>query len=174
MPGRIVRDVYNKFKLNPSFEIKGSDLKPYQREFFCQKVNGLLAAKPDFKIGAITVKKEQVMSHIRADGNKLYNYMMKLSLLDKTKNFTSVNLIRDERSVKVKTGNTCIDYLQISMWFEHQSKTQLKDFPTQSHKDDGLIFTDWICNSIWSKHEDGFSLGYDLLSGNFIDEKLWF
>jgi len=54
------------------------------------------------------------------DGNKLYNYMLKCSLLDKMKIHLQgdINLIRDNKNVKVKSGNSLGDYLEITLWFD--------------------------------------------------------
>lgn len=121
-------------KQNPNSELKGSSLNQQTKEFIAIKTVRLLAKHPDIAIGSITVRKEHVASHIQNDPNKLYNYMIKLSILDKISNYTSVNLIRDNRSVKVKSGNCLIDYLQISLWFDMNSATKIVDIPSDSRK----------------------------------------
>ena len=86
--------------------------------FFAEKVRKLVSMNPDIKIGAITVNKSKVQTHIREDANKLYNYMIRLAVLPNVYGFPVVNLIRDNKTVKVKSGNSLIDYLQMSLWFD--------------------------------------------------------
>lgn len=52
---------------------------------------------------------------MRRDSNKLYNYMIGLSLLDEMINYENVVLIPDPRTIKVKSGNSLHDYLDINI-----------------------------------------------------------
>ena len=96
-----------------------------QQEHIIARTIQMLGKEPHAHLGAITVRKEHVADHIRQDGNKLYNYMMGLGLLDDIRKFQHVNLIRDNRSVKVRSGNSIGDYLQTKLWFELGSSTKL-------------------------------------------------
>jgi hypothetical protein len=69
---------------------------------------------------AITVRKEGVQAHIRTDANKLHNCMIKLCILGKVAKYKNVRFVRDDRSVKVKSGNSTADYLQITLWFDRR------------------------------------------------------
>lgn len=171
---RIVKDVYRKTKHNPKIELKGSSLNQQTKKFIATKTVELLTKHSDIIIGSITVKKENVASHIQSDPNKLYNYMIKLSLLDKISNYTFVNLIRDNRSIKVKSGNCLIDYLQTSLWFDMNSKTKVVDIPSDSRKVNNLIFIDWINNIIWGNYEDKNSESYNILKKTISEKNLFF
>lgn len=81
-PKRVVRDLYNKFKIPTKKEIKGTDLSNVQRTFFVKKVIDLILDHPEIRILCITVNKMNVADHIQKDPNKLYNYMIGLALLD--------------------------------------------------------------------------------------------
>lgn len=164
IPKRIVRAVYSKFGFDPKIEIKASQLKKHHKEFICNQIIATLQKYPEMKSGAITVKKENVHSHIRVDSNKLYNYMIRRSVLDKIDQHISSTLTRDNRSIKVASGNSLIDYLQTTLFFEHASSTSLKDDPKHSHLEDGIMLADWISNIIWEKHEDGLDGGFNLLN----------
>ena len=76
----------------------------------------------DIKISSITVRKENVMSHIRVDPNKLYNYMICLTILDDISKDVLVTLIPDHRIIKVQSGNSMGDYLQMELWFKSSQK----------------------------------------------------
>lgn len=171
---RFVKNVYREFKVKPKKELKATTLKIRQKVWIAEQGVDLLNLNPDFRIGAITVNKEKVFPHIRTDANKLYNYMMAISILDKVKTSPKVNLIRDERSVKVASGNSCIDYMQTKMWFDHSSPTMLIDSPTASHLNLNLIFIDWIANFVWSHYEDKNSEAFIKLSPKLSNQTLYF
>ncbi len=169
---RIVVDMYRHTKSDPKTELKGSSLTIAQKCYFAEKVRRLVSMNPDIVIGAITVNKSKVQRHIRA--NKLYNYMIRLSVLPVVKDHVLVNLIRDNKSVKVKSGNSLIDYLQTTMWFDIQSHTKIIDIPSDSKKVKNLIFIDWMNNLIWGKYEDNNTAPYDILRNVITSKKLFF
>ena len=129
---------------------------------------------PDIVIGSITVNKRKVKQHIRQDANKLYNYMIRLAVLDKIKNEPLVNLIRDNKTVKVKSGNSLIEYLQIALWFELNAPTKIIDYPSDSKKVQNLIFIDWMNNLIWGNYEYNNKEPYQILKGVIDSKKLFF
>lgn len=171
---RLVRDIYRKYKISPSVELKASILTTKQKFEIAEAIVSWLNKNPGFQIGSITVKKEKVFTHIRSDGNKLYNYMMGLSLLPKVKGHEEVIIVRDDRTIKVASGNSCIDYLQIKMWFDYSSPTKLKDNPSASDKNLNLIFIDWVANFVWSHYEDGRSNPFYKLSTKINNQTLFF
>ena len=171
---RIVRKVYGKTKTDPKIELKGSALSVNDKKYFANKVRELVSMNPDIKIGAITVNKSKVQQHIRDDSNKLYNYMIKLVALESIKQEPVVNLIRDNKTVKVKSGNSLIDYLQTILWFDMDSKTKLIDIPSDSKKVQNLIFIDWINNIIWGNYEDDNTEPYQAMRSVIESKKLFF
>lgn len=171
---RIVRKVYNRTKTDPKIELKGSALNGEDKKYFATEVRKLVSMNPDIRIGAITVNKSKVKQHIREDANKLYNYMIRLAILDVVKHEPMVNLIRDNKTVKVKSGNSLIDYLQTTLWFEMDSRTRLVDIPSDSKKVQNLIFIDWMNNLIWGNYEDKNSEPYEILKSVIDSKKLFF
>lgn len=171
---RIVRKVYGKTKTDPKIELKGSALSVNDKKYFANKVRELVSMNPDIKIGAITVNKSKVQQHIRDDSNKLYNYMIKLVALESIKQEPVVNIIRDNKTVKVKSGNSLIDYLQTILWFDMDSKTKLIDIPSDSKKVQNLIFIDWINNIIWGNYEDDNTEPYQAMRSVIESKKLFF
>ncbi|MDE7155036.1 MAG: DUF3800 domain-containing protein, partial [Muribaculaceae bacterium] len=151
---RIVVDVYNKTKYPTNEELKGSSLSIKHKCFFAEKVRSLVSMNPDIIISAITVNKSKVQQHIRDDSNKLYNYMIRLAITPFVKDQLIINLIRDNKTVKVKSGNSLIDYLQTMIWFDLESRTKIIDIPSDSKKVKNLIFIDWLNNLIWGRYED--------------------
>lgn len=171
---RIVRKVYNRTKTDPKIELKGSALNVEDKKYFATEVRKLVSMNPDIRIGAITVNKSKVKQHIREDANKLYNYMIRLAILEVVKHEPMVNLIRDNKTVKVKSGNSLIDYLQTTLWFEMDSRTKLVDIPSDSKKVQNLIFIDWMNNLIWGNYEDKNSEPYEILKSVIDSKKLFF
>lgn len=171
---RIVVDVYRRTKCDPKTELKGSSLSIEDKCFFAEKVRKLVSMNPDIIIGAITVNKSKVLAHIRNDANKLYNYMIRLAVLPAIKREPIVNLIRDNKTVKVKSGNSLIDYLQTTIWFELGSPTKIIDIPSDSKKVKNLIFIDWMNNLIWGNYEDKNDAPYGILRNVITSRKLFF
>lgn len=174
IPKRIVKDFYHKFRFNPKDEIKASILKAHHKEFICTEAVKMLQKYPDFTLGAITVRKESVPLHIRNDGDSLYNYMIGASILDHIDHHDTCKLTRDNRTVKTLSGQSCKDYLQTMIWFHRNQSTVLKDNPTHSHLDDGVIFIDWITNIVWSKYEDKYPNWCELLGPHIQEKHLFF
>lgn len=171
---RIVFDFYKKHKIDSKLEVKGSSMTIEQKRYIANQTVKLLQKNQDIKISYITVKKENVLPHIRLDNNIIYNYMMRLALLKQIETFEEVNLIRDNKTVKIKSGNTLINYLQTELYFSHSSKTKLKDIPSDSKSVKNLIFIDWINNLIWSNYEDNNKSAYDILRTHIYGNRLYF
>lgn len=170
IPKRIVRDVYDYFNFDSKKEVKASDLKSHHKEFICKKTVAMLEKKPHFHLGSITVKKEMVPSYIQEDANILYHYSMGQGIIDHIQDNLTCKISRDYRTVKMLSGESCIDYLQTLLWFDKKKRTKLTDNPTHSHTDSGIIFIDWITNIVWSKYEDDYD-GWCKLLGKHIQEK---
>jgi len=100
--------------------------------------------------------------------------MMRLSILDKIKTHAQCTLTRDNRSVKVASGNSCCDYLQSIMWFDLSSPTLIIDDPTHSHLNEGIMLSDWLTNIVWSHYEDGDSTSFTALAGHLRNKTLFF
>jgi len=163
LPKRIVKKLYQRKKQPTSRELKGPDLIPGDRLFLANKIVSLLANHPSIEVFAITVYKKRVEDHIRRDANKLYNYMTSLVLLDKIKDKPNITFIPDERSIKVQSGNSLVDYLQTKLMFEFNSKTIIENKPQESHKVLNLQLVHFIANFVWKKYEDNSSPEYNIL-----------
>lgn len=171
---RLVVKFYKRKGFDPKIEIKGSSLSTADKCKFAEMIRNLVSMNPDIKIGHITVNKSRVPQHIRVDANKLYNFMIRKAVLPLVDSEPIVNLIRDNKTVKVKSGNSLIDYLQTELWFEHSSQTKIVDIPSDSKKVKNLIFIDWLNNLIWGKYEDRNNDPYDVIKNVISSKKLFF
>lgn len=170
---RLIAELYKKWPVH-DVEKKWARMNPDERIWFVQKANELQVNHPnDIRYLSITVKKENVQMHIRSDANKLYNYMIGLSLLDEMSKHPSVVFIPDPRSIKVASGNSLHDYLQTRLWFEYGVKTRLETKLNDSTKSKNIQFSDMLSGVIQSHFEDGNSEPREKL-GNSINCKTLF
>lgn len=174
LPKRVIRELYRKYKWPTSIEMKWSSMSHEQRLHFATLAKQVCAKHASIEIYAIVVKKENVLAHIRTDGNKLYNYMIKLSLLDKMAQYDVVTLIPDPRSIKVKSGNSLHDYLQTELWFTKKSITNLVTTPIDSKNCLGLQFADMIAGVVQSRYERNENSYYSLIAPHLTINKLFF
>ena len=153
LPKRVVRALYREFGWNTKAEKKWADMKPEARLRFAEKSAELAKANPDIQYITITAKKENVLPHIRQDANKLYNYMIRLALLDEMAKHPVVALVPDPRSIKVQSGNSLHDYLQTELWFSKNASTVLHTMPCDSKNSHGVQFTDMLAGVVQSYFE---------------------
>jgi len=119
----------------------------------CRRANQLLATHPHMKVDAITVKKDNVQTHIRQDPNTLYNWMTAMVVPGYVSDEERFLLVPDERSLKVRSHNSLKEYLQIKLWYECGSGAVVDFRPGQSRRDYGLQLADWLCHAVWRNYE---------------------
>lgn len=172
LPKDIIKSLYDKFKWKN--EKKASHASLNQKILFCEKAVELLKGNKEIIVDVITASKENVQDHIRKDPNKLYNFMAGLVVPENLGKFKHVDFIPDERSVKVKSGNSLADYLQIKVWFELKLETKLHNKPAVSHMNYNLQFVDWISHCVWANFEDKIDKPFTLLQPHIRHRKLYF
>jgi hypothetical protein len=118
--------------------------------------------------------KRNVQEHIRKDSNKLYNYMVKLLLLDVMAQHDYVNFVPDPRSIKVESGNSLHDYLQTELWFGLSAQTRLETTPRDSRHCLNLQFTDMVAGVVQSHFEFDDHRHWDNLSEHVNLKTLYF
>ena len=174
-PKRLIKRLYKKFKWPIGTEVKWSAMTNDQKLFFAERAGDLAIKYPnDIKYKSITVKKERVLQHIRDDENKLYNYMIGLSLLDEMSNHEAVHFSPDPRSIKVASGNSMHDYLQTQLWFHIKAKTILTTEPCDSAKSLNMQFADMLSGLVQSHFEDGSSDAWALINKSIDSKTLFF
>jgi hypothetical protein len=174
LPKRIIKDLYQRFGWNRAKEKKWADMSESARREFAARARGMCDQHTDIQLRAITVRKENVMAHIRSDSNKLYNYMARLSLLEFMSNHNSVTLIPDARAIKVQSGNSLNDYLQIELWFTKSVQTNLATIPQDSQHCIGLQFADMLAGLVQAHFEDGERANFHVLAPRIRLSQLYF
>ena len=153
LPGRLVRDMYKDHNWATDKEKKWTKMSTAHRVDFAVRAAKLVAAHPSIRLFAITVLKANVQEHLRADSNLLYNYMLKLMLLDELARHDEVILKPDPRTIKVQSGNSQHEYLQTVLWYESGARTRLHSEPQDSQKQLGIQFADMLAGVVQSHHE---------------------
>lgn len=171
---RFVKRMYVKYKWSAGKERKFVQLSAAQRIEFGTEAKALCDANPDIAVHAIVVKKQNVQPHIRGDGNKLYNYMIKLALIKKMATHDVVTLLPDQRSVKVKSGNSLPDYLQTELWFTEKAITTLICVPQDSAHSRGIQFADFVSGIVQARFETNESHAYQALATKIKLTQLFF
>lgn len=174
LPKRIIRKMYKKFKWNTKDEKKWSQMSIEERDYFSERAKALREKYPDIRYFSMTVKKENVQPHIRDDGNKLYNYMINLLLLEEMSHFENVEFFPDPRSVKVESGNSMHDYLQTQLWFEKGASTILTTIPAESSSNLNVQFSDMLSGVVQGHFEDGNSSPWGILASSTNVRRLYF
>ncbi|HXU20120.1 MAG TPA: DUF3800 domain-containing protein [Verrucomicrobiae bacterium] len=174
LPKRLIKDLYNRFKWPYRVERKWVDLSEDERTYFAESAHKLCVAHNDIHLHSITVNKQNVMAHIRQDGNKLYNYMIRLSLLNRMATHGVVTMVPDPRSIKVESGNSLHDYLQIELWFRKNAMTNLLTQPVESHNCSNLQFTDMLAGVIQARFEDNDSKNFQIIQPVTTISRLYF
>lgn len=149
-------------------------MENYERLEFSNRLKKLLLENSDINCYAIIVNKCNVQEHIRNDANKLYNYMVKLSLIDKLKQCDNVKFHPDPRSIKITSGDSLHDYLQTELWFTEGVSTIIKTEPLESSASRNIQFADMLAGVIQSNFEDGNSEAFNIISNSITYNKLFF
>jgi hypothetical protein len=138
-------------------------MNPDQRKEFATTTRKMCEKHTNVKLHAIVVRKENVENHIRQDANKLYNYMIGLMLLDEMSQNDVVTCVPDPRTLKVASGNSLHDYLQIKLWFEKKTKTVLRTHPMDSKQNTTLQFVDMLAGVVQSRFEHTHKENFEIL-----------
>ena len=149
-------------------------MSPQEKIDFSTKAKNLKSTNPQIRYMSMTVRKENVQEHIRADSNKLYNYMISKLMLNEMAKYDEVTFIPDPRTIKVKSGNSLPDYLQTQLWFEKQVTTKLNYQPISSDQSLNLQFADMLSGCIQSHFEDTNSINFNLLKDCISYKVLFF
>lgn len=175
LPKRLIKKLYKKFRWPTNIEKKWSDMSLVERIWFAEKANELkIQHQADIRYISITVKKENVQNHIRSDANKLYNYMIGLSLLREMSHHEKVTFVPDPRSIKVESGNSLHDYLQTQLWFEKETSTTLITTPFDSASNLNVQFSDMLSGIVQGHFEDGNSQPWEKLRNTISYKTLFF
>lgn len=173
-PERVMKDLYKASHWDPRKEKKWTDAPAKARLHFAQKAVQLATVHTHISYHAIVVNKTKVQKHLRDDGNKLYNYMVRLLLIHEMAKHGSVHFIPDPRSIKVESGNSMHDYLSIWLGYELAVPTLLRTQPIESKYCKNLQFADMLAGAVHSHFEFGRSDCFNRLAPQLRLKQLFF
>lgn len=171
---RVIRDLYTASRWDPKKEKKWIHANSRSRQSFVESASKLCESHPDISYHAIAVYKPNVQTHLRADPNKLYNYMLKLLLLSEMSRHQEVLFMPDARSVRVASGDSLHDYLQTELWYEANAKTRLTTLPRDSRQHKGLQFADMMAGAVSNCFEFGDRHCFDHVERHVRLKRLFF
>ena len=153
LPKRILKNMASRYNWPSGLERKFCQVSLSQRLEFSREAKKLCDAHSDIALHAIVVRKENVQQHIRQDPNKLYNYMIRLSLINEMAKYEVVTLMPDQRSINIKSGNSMADYLQTELWFTEKAATTLICDEQDSSRNRGVQFADFVSGIVQARYE---------------------
>lgn len=173
LPQRKVRHLYNHGNWDTRREKKWVDMPIPSRLSFAKSAVSLQQINAQISYKAIVVNKQNVSEHFRRDSNKLYNYMLRLLLLDEMTKHSQVTLIPDPRSIKVENGKSLHHYLEM-MLYERQAPTKLESIVQDSKSCLNLQFVDMLAGVVGTHYEFKKSEPWNLLSSHIEVKHLFF
>lgn len=164
LPGRLVRNLYKRHNWDPKIEKKWFHMSYLERFSFAMEAKQLSESNESIKYFSITAYKPNVPEYIRKDPNKLYNYLIRVLLLDEMSKHDLINFYPDPRNVKITSGDCLNDYLQTELFFNKRVATKLITIPHDSASNKGVQFADMLSGLIQQHYENNNSEIFNLLS----------
>lgn len=155
--GRFVKRAKKKYGFSSKKEMKWTDLNHQQRLDFSEKAAKLIKEHDGLQCYAIVVAKRGVAHHLRNDKSLLYNYLIRMSLLDEVVKYPNVTLIPDPQGIAPNTGAPLHHYMQ-HMAYEYAAKTgssvtSVGFKQLDSSASFGIQFADMLAGIIQQKFE---------------------
>jgi hypothetical protein len=173
LPERKVRHLYRQGNWDSKREKKWVEMPINARMSFARSALALQQTHSQITFCAIVVDKRNVNENFRRDSNKLYNYMLKLLLLDEMVKYDQVTLIPDPRSVKVENGKSLHHYLEM-MLYERQAATRLESIQRDSRVSLNLQFVDMLAGVVGNHFEFNKSEPWQVLANQIRLRQLFF
>lgn len=164
---RIIKDIKVKHSIPPEAELKASKSRWLLKEAVLQE-----SLKINYKIRALIINKSLVYKYLQQDTNILYNYLSKVLILDFLTTLKGeTEVIFDQRTVKVTSGNSIYEYLQAELYFE---KKYFNNKLTVKHVESNFNYfiqlADFVSNAIYKKYEKSEVKFYDVIKSRIDAE----
>lgn len=173
LPERKIKELYNYGKWDPKREKKWVEMSAQARLTFAANAVKLCERHADISYRAIVVNKQNVNANFRRDSNKLYNYMIRLLLLNELAKHPHVTLVPDPRSIKVVNGHSLHDYLD-ALLYEMEANTVLETKFRNSRDCRSLQFADMLAGVVGTHYEFGKSDPFRALAEYLRPKTLFF
>jgi len=173
LPARKIKHLYREGRWNIGREKKWVEMPTASRLTFARNAVKLREACDQISYKAIVVKKQNVDHIFCSDSNKLYNYMLRLLLLEDMVKHRHVTLIPDPRSIKVENGSCLHHYLDM-MLYEAGADTKLESISRDSRSCLSLQFVDMLAGVVEIHHEFKKSTCWKILAPHIQVKQLFF
>lgn len=146
-------------KENPNLKFDGHELKASKVSKDTKKHVITRICNADIEVTYIVAEKKHIEKQFICDNNRFYNYLLKILLnnhKDKFRN-NKVNLILDNKSVKIKSLNSFEDYINIHINYELRlnSNIHVEYRDSKAGNAFNVQAADYIANAISSYYEHG-------------------
>jgi len=145
-------------------EVKGDVMEFSDRQSLLQK----LSSKDDYFVSYIVLDKKNLANKkLFEDKNILFNYLCKFLFKKTIKNCQEdVTLYFDNRTVKVRSGNSLMDYLRTEAYTTWNFQKNLNVVYCDSKTNYCIQMIDIISNTIYRKYTNGHEHFYNMLNIN--------
>lgn len=156
-----IKNKYKNIKWN-RYELKANTCKPWIKEIIYRGIIG-----KDFEISYIVADKVWIKESLKKDKNILYNYLLSV-LLDNYKNYfrnNKVNLILDNKTIKVQSLNSFSDYIKLHMNYVLQINADInvEYMDSSSKKAYNVQLADYIANAIYAYYQYNYDVYYEII-----------
>lgn len=154
----IKRKLNSAKELFPKLSVHAHEIKAAEA-YPCVKYHILeCISKKDLTISYIVADLKHVKPKLLEDKNILYNYLTKLlidRLITVEDNNTTINIICDNKTTKIASGNSFKDYIKIHLIYERGLDLDLNIKSIDSDAGDAFIVqaADYVANAVYSKYE---------------------
>lgn len=160
----IAKQMFQELACMHSNEIKAKDAYPCIKYHILETI-----ARKDLTISYIVADLKYVKPKLLEDKNILYNYLMKLlidSLVSEKDNNTTLNIICDNHTTKIASGNSFEEYIKLHLIYEKEYDIELNVIYMDS--DDRNAFpvqaADYVANALYGWFEYKDKIYYDRFS----------
>ncbi|WP_051350723.1 DUF3800 domain-containing protein [Caloramator sp. ALD01] len=166
-----IKNNYKDIKWN-GHELKANSCKPWIKEIIYKAI-----MEKDIQIAYVVADKIWVEDKLKADKNCLYNYLLSI-LLDNFKSMfrnNKVNLILDNKTIKVKSINSFEDYINIHINYRLRLNADIsvKYMDSSSKKSYNIQAVDYIANAIYAKYEYNYEVYFEILESKICCKELF-
>ena len=146
-----IKSDYHNAKFD-GHELKANKATKEIKSFVLNRIS-----KNNLEISYIVAEKQHVQEQLIKDQNRFYNFLLKILLDQHKEKFkeNKINLILDNKTIKVKSLNSFEDYINIHINYELGLNSDIiveyKD--SKSHDAYNIQAVDYIANVIYSHYE---------------------
>ena len=164
-----IKKNYSNSKWN-GYELKANSNKPWIKEIVYRGI-----CEKDFKIAYVVADKHHIEERLMQAKNCLYNYLLSI-LLDNFKHIfkdNKVNLILDNKTIKVQSINSFEDYIKIHMNYRLRLNSDITvKYMDSSSKNAYIVqIADYIANAVFSRYEYKYFTYYNYLENKIIHKE---